>query len=392
MRVGWTQYGGHQYDEAQCEVQQQQQQQQSSNSSFIITIMIMSSETDNVNMIHQTSSTLIDEQTRKQQRAAIRAVKQQRIQLEAAQRRLNNVSADDKNSSEQQFYSDGSGSAVYGNFHNYYNFNPAEERLQFLPKHFLQTIIHNQIKHKVSNNCSLSHEANQPLIPAVFSCLSEELSELVLKGPLLNNSDCSGISVSTLDIGCNEGDITFNLLKKFQSEEKEINYYAVGVDIDPILIKRAREKDAACGNINIQFFASDLTDLPTVDYLANYPHNGVYDVVLALSVTMWIHLHHGDEGLKQFLRSLAKLSNNLLIEPQPFHCYKSCVARWRAAKLPSDPPHYKSITWRRNVSDEIINFLENDSECSLSLVSVLGDTKWKRRVCWFQRKIQSPQV
>jgi hypothetical protein len=54
------------------------------------------------------------------------------------------------------------------------------------------------------------------------------------------------------------------------------------------------------------------------------PIRGKYGVVLALSVTKWIQLNWGDEGLLKFfdrIKSVLSLGGMLILEPQPYSSY-----------------------------------------------------------------------
>ena len=49
-----------------------------------------------------------------------------------------------------------------------------------------------------------------------------------------------------------------------------------------------------------------------------------YDVILALSLTKWIHLNWGDVGIKRFFQKVyrhLRPGGRFILEPQPFSSY-----------------------------------------------------------------------
>ena len=133
-----------------------------------------------------------------------------------------------------------------------------------------------------------------------------------------------------LDIGCNSGNITIEIARKFEPE------FIKGIDIDKSLISKASKNlimksktcskevsdDPACFPQNIVFECFDFLLLPVKERCS---------VILALSITKWIHLNHGDSGIKQFFKkchSILQVNGILILEAQSFETYtkrsKSC--------------------------------------------------------------------
>ena len=234
--------------------------------------------------------------------------------------------------------SGGPGSARFGNFINYYEFNPADRRIKLIPHSMVENI----------------------------------LSTLLSKK--------EGGEVVALDIGCNAGQLTCALYDHFKRD-----YYALhvlGVDVDETLIQRSKEANHSPEQIT--FKMADVMDSNDTASIADYLQTkGVirFDVVFCFSVTLWIHLNHGDEGLKSFLKFLSLTSKWILLEPQPWKCYKQATRRMKKLDCPTFE-HFSQLEWRATVEKDIEQFLLN--ECNCVLEERLGTTAWDRTLCLFR--------
>jgi hypothetical protein len=105
----------------------------------------------------------------------------------------------------------------------------------------------------------------------------------------------------------------------------------LGVDIDGVLITRAKKKTAELASGDAVEFLH--VDVMTADFnkqlgafleQAKRPPTAPrkFDLVTCFSVTMWIHLNHGDDGLWRFLETVSDMTEHLLVEPQPWKCYR----------------------------------------------------------------------
>lgn len=139
-----------------------------------------------------------------------------------------------------------------------------------------------------------------------------------------------------LDIGCNDGALTTFIAQRFG------NARVVGVDIDADLVKRAQQRITD----KIKLFESRHTNSTNSAESKTFPYNltfavenvcdasvtesalspAQYQVITAFSVTKWLHMHCGDDGLKQvFKRVFAALKPGgvFVMEPQPTKSYKA---------------------------------------------------------------------
>eukprot|EP01117_Protostelium_nocturnum_P007248 TRINITY_DN2591_c0_g2_i1.p1 TRINITY_DN2591_c0_g2~~TRINITY_DN2591_c0_g2_i1.p1 ORF type:complete len:246 (+),score=55.32 TRINITY_DN2591_c0_g2_i1:110-847(+) len=244
-----------------------------------------------------------------------------------------------------------SGSAEFGNFHNYYSFNKIEERIVPIQSHLKQL-------------CRKAVEEKRKRFTIV-------------------------------DVGCNEGDVTFALAELLKEESSQIEIHLFGIDLDQTLIQRAiekKEKRESSQSIHLSFARWNIMDPssdlihPIVELFLSPIGLTKFDVVCCFSITMWIHLNYGDEGLLNFLGQTSSLTDsNLIIEPQPWQCYKNAVKRHKKMGVEVHPLFY-SINIRLNVENEIQKYLEE--KCNLILLKEMGETVWKRKISLYSKGVK----
>jgi SAM-dependent methyltransferase len=179
---------------------------------------------------------------------------------------------------------DGGQLARYGNFNNYYKFHPVHQRL-----------------------CALSW------LPSLVA------------------HHCPH-SATFLDIGCNSGDLTYAVARHLRGSLPHVAMSGLGVDLDPVLIQRCTEHSQACENVEflpLDAAQPEFSRLVSEQFLSA---RGIdkFDVTFMFSVTMWMHLHLGDDKFVAAIRRLADITRSLLvIEPQEFRSYKTAAKRQR---------------------------------------------------------------
>ncbi|EDO36338.1 predicted protein [Nematostella vectensis] len=221
-----------------------------------------------------------------------------------------------------------------------------------------------------------------------------------------------------LDIGCNTGIVTLAIAKNYEPR------VIVGSDIDNSLIRIAKsnirnyvEKPISSTTIaSTQFPISFMltsgplaapvlssNDLSTCSFPKNVvfkqenyvpPHEtalsyqkAMYDTILCLSVTKWVHLNNGDQGLKLMFKKMFKNlrpGGKLILEPQPMSSYKrrkNLTEKIRA--------NYDSIKFK---PEQFLDYLLSD-EVGFAAFEVLNpqdqtQTGFKRPLYLFTKAVQ----
>uniref|UniRef100_A0A8C6T4L1 RNA methyltransferase n=1 Tax=Neogobius melanostomus TaxID=47308 RepID=A0A8C6T4L1_9GOBI len=173
-------------------------------------------------------------------------------------------------------------------------------------------------------------------------------------------------------------------LQKAMTEEEpsQRQVHVLGFDLDEILIKRANQTNPFPNNVS--FIHLDITtDTDALkDFLKQHgcPH---FHLCLCLAVTMWIHLNHGDSGLLGLLSDLSSCCEYLLLEAQPWKCYRSAARRLRKLGR-SDFDHFKSLEIRGDIAGHAQDHLEK--HCGMELVQSFGSTTWDRKLLLFKKR------
>ncbi|XP_045511403.1 probable RNA methyltransferase CG11342 [Colias croceus] len=222
------------------------------------------------------------------------------------------------------FYGKDPGATRFGNFINYYSFHSANERL----KHFHTSMF-----------------------------------------PEFDLNDTNLI----LDIGCNSGELTIEFKKFLENLYPELKFQVLAIDIDPILIKRAKLNNPD----NISFVACDImTECGKnilQDYLNKYNKHS-FDVTFCFSVTMWIHINNGDDKFLEFLKYIKLISKSIVIEPQPWKCYRNAQKRMKRAGANFD------LFTSLNIRNDVLSAIEKTVTDTHKKVYESLSSPWNRTI------------
>ncbi|XP_015898491.2 probable RNA methyltransferase At5g51130 [Ziziphus jujuba] len=202
--------------------------------------------------------------------------------------------------------------------------------------------------------------------------LEEDPRLKVLKKEWFEGKDC-------LDIGCNSGILTIQIAKKFLCQS------ILGIDIDSDRIEdaywhlRKFAKMENTGKMNgkasklkisedsngqgndIAMPSDGETKKDLFEIVSFRQENFVrssrtpeesYDTILCLSVTKWIHLNWGDDGLITLFSRIWRLlkpGGILVLEPQPWKSYENNRLVSETATL-----NYKNIKFRPNTFQDLL--------------------------------------
>ncbi|KAI5476467.1 ribosomal L11 methyltransferase, PrmA [Pseudohyphozyma bogoriensis] len=130
-------------------------------------------------------------------------------------------------------------------------------------------------------------------------------------------------SKHVLDLGCNAGKLTLETVSHLAAAT------ATGVDLDPFLIDQAGRLAKENGVAGVEFGCADFM-LDSEAWFGS--RRGEFDTVLLFSITKWLHLHHGDAGLRKLFEAIFEClpsGGALVVEPQEWENYKSAVKKNR---------------------------------------------------------------
>ena len=117
--------------------------------------------------------------------------------------------------------------------------------------------------------------------------------------------------------------------------------------------------------------------LEDVDKFLRRQKRSKFDLVSVFSVTMWVHLNHGDKGLEELVRRLCCVARYILLEPQPWKCYQTAARRMR--KLGKEEFKEMNLLKIRGpgVDQEIVDMF---SKRGCDVVDNLGESEWNRKL------------
>ncbi|KAG3117995.1 hypothetical protein PI124_g110 [Phytophthora idaei] len=165
----------------------------------------------------------------------------------------------------------------------------------------------------------------------------------------------------------------------------------LGVDIDEVLVERAAKKlvhltegDAVqFRHVDVMTSKFSKEIAPFLELAQRSTAERKFDLITCFSVTMWIHLNNGDDGLWKFLETVSDMTQHLIIEPQAWKCYRNALKRLTRMRV-EVPQSFREIKVRTDVVEKIDTFLLAAGRFRYK--AQLGKTNWSRNVVLYSRK------
>ncbi|XP_055547091.1 probable RNA methyltransferase CG11342 isoform X2 [Wyeomyia smithii] len=159
----------------------------------------------------------------------------------------------------------------------------------------------------------------------------------------------TGQPVRMLDIGCNSGKLTEAVLTTVRNALPEKCCSMLGVDIDDRLIEQANQEYQSVGLSFAQadMFAVAKGEAPGNPVDAALLQEGAkqFEIIFCFSILMYVHLNHGEEGLKSVLDYVCRRAKLLVLELQSWSKYRDHVRRMRR-EGGGDYPLYPTLIWK----------------------------------------------
>ncbi|CAA7021468.1 unnamed protein product [Microthlaspi erraticum] len=224
----------------------------------------------------------------------------------------------------------------------------------------IEKVVTNQQGQQGNGNPSKKKKKSQEVFPfgnyrnyygyRVTHDMDEDPRLKVMKREWFAGKDC-------LDIGCNSGIMTIHIAKKFGCSS------ILGIDIDSSRIEdaywhlRKFDRTENSGKRSKKKFSprdlSQIVSFQKENFVqTRHLEDNCYDTILCLSVTKWVHLNWGDDGLITLFSKIWQLltpGGIFVMEPQPWKSYENNRRVSETTAM-----HYRNIVLRPERFQEIL--------------------------------------
>ena len=178
-----------------------------------------------------------------------------------------------------------------------------------------------------------------------------------------------------LDVGCGTGD----MIKAMALEFRSSNFF--GIDRDSSLIRSANNSIRRSEFSHLKIVFHSLNFVPSsIKNSSESSPRVLYDCVFLLSVSKWIHLSYGDEGLIQTFHKVYQhlpKGGVFVLEPQLWPSYS------RSRKI--NDAMFRNFNSIKLLPEQFPKFLVN--HCHFSCYHHIGEVTRKRRNKTYRRPI-----